>query len=794
MDPNDLNSLSEVESLSDSDWLDIASSRASEDTDSLAGSDVTSDREDLESDYRPPSRRSLVSTDSSREGDIQGWEGIVEDSSDEAPALLPPINAAGTLTDPRFSHLSLSFRAATLSESAVARHTALVDPEEEQRVKDALDQSMVSTLSGSRSNSLNGSVQTSVIHSRDLRLSFPDPLTSPRAESSLSPSYEDISIPTDTDLSPSDADSHAPAQTQDTPAAPVSTPPAADPGTISTPEVARAEQKEEQDAVCVRADGDASLVADFYIVLYGASSAIKHRVIQRLLEKLMTATGCGFSALLPQIAEAAYADMHHNIRMLVNGGRAMHCIISVVDRTEPVPHGKEPSPFALAQKPSLAVVFLPSPVRTVPEHTLYLPVLAPDSLDGDEDDLFESGDRLLDAEHQWGSLGIPKDRIISAGFTPGRSAVVDEDDIERASPARVARVLRPLLPWTDAWSVQNLTSRHAITIFAILSIVLGYLINGSLPSASVGRRPSPTMEVIPAPRSLPPTPVVNMSASIAGPTSSAMALVPSSLKDFALAVLNPYSEASTSSVAAKAIPSPTASAAAEPSPDAGAPSECECGCGLITWPGKVKPTTDVALRPTPPSPSLAGQGFTKGGLPFVTPAAPVKGKGKARATEDDSLYALSTRIAGALTEYLDTCMSLGTARTEMQEVVEALEELGQAIGKQTEEALTQTHAMVEVVRQNIRERHERARSRAKEIRAAGGRWLSSVSEVSARVRDKVSMAKENARILRETVVAKHAHREEARRARQERREVRKERRRERRSERRSRRAQPVGGA
>ncbi|KAI0359845.1 hypothetical protein OH77DRAFT_1509141 [Trametes cingulata] len=797
MDPNDLSSLSEVESLSDSDWLDIASSRASEDTDSLAGSDVASDREDLESDYRPPSRRSLMSTDSSREGDIQGWEGIVEDSSDEA-ASVPPIPAAtaGTLTDPRLAHLSLSFRAVALSESAVARHSALVDPEEEQRVKDALDQSMVSTLSGSRSNSLNGSVQTSVVHSRDLRLSFPDPLTSPRAESSLSPSYEDISVPTDTDLSPSDADSQAPAQTQDSTAAPVSTPPAADPGAIATPEVARAGQKEEEhpaNDICVRADGAGSLVADFYIVLYGASSAIKHRVIQRLLEKLMAATGCGFSALLPQIADAMDADALHNVRMLVNGGRAMHCIISVIDRTDSVRHGKEPRPLALAQKPSLAVVFLPSAtIRAVPEHTLYLPLLTQESLDDDEDDLLESGDRLLDAEHQWENLGVPKDRVISSKFIPGKSAVVDEDDIQRASPARVARALRPLLPWTEAWTVQTLTSRHAITIFAILSIVLGYLINGSLPSASVGRRPSPTMEV--TQRSLPPTPIVNMSSSIPGPTSSAMALVPSSLKDFALAVLNPYSEASTSSVAAKAIPSPTASSAAEPSPEAGAPSECECGCGLITWPGKVKPTTDVALRPTPPSPSLAGQGFTKGGLAFVTPAAPVKGKGKARATEDDSLYALSTRIAGALTEYLDTCISLGAARTDVQEVVEALEELSQAIGKQTEEALTQTQAMVEVVRQNIRERHERARSRAKEIRAAGERWFSSVSEVGARVRDRVSMAKENARVLRETVVAKHARREEARRVRQERREVRKERRRERRAERRARRAQPIPGA
>ncbi|KAI0671759.1 hypothetical protein C8Q78DRAFT_1189589 [Trametes maxima] len=774
MDPHDLNSLSEVESLSDSDWLDIASSRASEDNDSLVDSD-SSDREDLESDYRPPSRRSLISTDSSREGDIQGWEGIIEDSADEAPALATaPISG---LTDPRLTHLSLSFRAAALSESAVARHTALVDPEEEQRVKDALDQSMVSTLSGSRSNSLNGSVQTSVVHSRDLRLSFPDPLNSPRAKS-LSPSYEDLSVPTDTDLDAAHEDAQAPADTRevfaDLP------PPVVDPGTIPTPEVVRTGD----DKAYANMDVHSGNVVDFSIMLYGASSATKHRVVHRLLEKLMTATGCGFSAL-PQI------DVPHNIRTLVNGGRTMHCIISVVDHTDSFPREEEVGPSTLAgvRKPSLAVVFLPAPVKAVPEHTLYLPVLTQNSLD-DDDDLFEPGDRLLDAEHHWDTFGIPKGRVISAAFARSQSSIVEEEEIERASPVKVARALRPLLPWTEAWSIQNLSSRHAFTIFAILSIVLGYLMNGSLPTSSSVRRPSPTIGSVT--RSLPPSPVVNMSASAVVPTPSSVGLISSSLKDFALAVLSPYPVASTSSVATKAVPSPTAAAVPELAPGAGAPSECECGCGLITWPGKTKPTTDVALRPTPPVPSLVGPAFSKGGLTAVAPAAPVMGKGKARATEDDSLYALSTRIAGALTEYLDTCISFGTARNDVQEIMDALEELGQALGKQSETALVQTKAVVEDVRRTIRARHERARERAKEIRAAGGRWFSSAYEAGARVRDRVHLARENARALRETVASKQALWEEARWARKERRETRREHRRERRADRRTRRAQPVG--
>ncbi|KAI0635950.1 hypothetical protein C8Q77DRAFT_603858 [Trametes polyzona] len=791
MDHNDLNSLSEVESLSDSDWLDI-SSRASEENDSFADSD-TSDREDIESDYRPPSRHSVVSASSSREGDVQGWEGIVEDSADEAPIPPPLAIPAGTLTDPRLAHLSLSFRAVALSESAIARHQALEDPEEEQRVKDALDQSMVSTLSGSRSNSLNGSVHTSVVHSRDMRLSFPDPLTSPRSES-LSPSYEDISIPADTELSPSNAnrDAQILTQAETLPAALAPTTPAADPSAITTLEVARSGGDDSSALTNVHS----SRIVDFQIVLYGASSELKHRVVHTLLEKLMTATGCGFSAL-------SLIDVPHNIRTLVNGGRTSHCIISVLDRTEAVLHGKEEQgSLGLADKPSLAVVFLPSTIRAVPEHTLYLPVLAPDALE-DDDDVLDRSDRLLDAEQDWQLMCVPKERLVSAAFASGRSAVVEEDEIERASPTRVARALRPLLPWTEAWSVQYLTSRHAFTIFAILSIVLGYLINGSLPS-SAGRRATPTLEL--SPHALPSTAIVNASASVPGPTSSSMALVSTSLKDLALAVLSPFPVAS-SSVATKAIPSPTASVVPDPAPEPGAPSECECGCGLITWPAKNKPTTDVVLRPTPPSPSLAGQAFSKSGFTFVTPGSTAKGKGKARATEnDDSLYALSTRIAGALTEYIDTCVNFAATRgNDVQEILDALEDLGEAIGRQTEEALAHTHAVVEDVRKTIRARHERARSRAKEIRAAGERWISSMPlpDVRSLVRERVNLAKENARVIREAVVSKHIRREEARRVRRERREVRQERvrwvredrrdaRRERRADRRAHRVQPLG--
>lgn len=164
--------LSEVESLSDSEWLDVASGRES-DTDSIHSSRGT-DHGRTSSCSR--SRRSSISIGSSGEEDVDAWEGLIEDSVDEG--LVPDT--------------------VRLSTSAVAFHQGLFttspdedtgDPTEERRVKEGLDQSMISTLSSSRSSSLHAS--TVINPPRDLRLSFPDPITSSREELSNS-SYEDI--------------------------------------------------------------------------------------------------------------------------------------------------------------------------------------------------------------------------------------------------------------------------------------------------------------------------------------------------------------------------------------------------------------------------------------------------------------------------------------------------------------------------------------------------------------------------------------------------------------------------
>lgn len=149
---------SEQDSLSDSDWLDVASSRESDDNDSFA-----SDHDE------PPSvslsRRSSMSLGSSREGDVEAWEGFVDQSSPHVALGMYP--ASPVLCDAQPVNLG----------SGPDENDNHRDAAEDDRVKEGLEQSLISTLSASRSSSAAHSASTHAsLH--DLRLSFPDPLTS----------------------------------------------------------------------------------------------------------------------------------------------------------------------------------------------------------------------------------------------------------------------------------------------------------------------------------------------------------------------------------------------------------------------------------------------------------------------------------------------------------------------------------------------------------------------------------------------------------------------------------------
>jgi hypothetical protein len=254
--------MSELDSLSDSDWLDISSTRESDDNDSIISAD---------SDHKigviPLSRRSSMSVGSSRDDDVEAWEGFIDDSSDEGARNLE-VPATSDTAD-QDDHDA----ADPIVSPTVPAHPEIV---EEQRVKEALDQSLVSTLSASRSNS--GSTHNSL---RDLRLSFPDPLTSSRDE--LHRSYNNIS-PSETHSSGSDLATDVVydefPDSEDVTAEilldPLSN---QDRGSFAnTPEISH------QDLL-VSPGGNQ---AEFEIVLYGSPSPVKWTFVEELVRKLVS--------------------------------------------------------------------------------------------------------------------------------------------------------------------------------------------------------------------------------------------------------------------------------------------------------------------------------------------------------------------------------------------------------------------------------------------------------------------------------------------------------------------------
>lgn len=249
--------MSEFDSLSDSDWQEVASG---DDNDSL--SELDSDREEINS--MPQSRRSSISNADSLSSDVDCWQGLVSDTADDGMYPAPLASPLGA------EPVAVGFNP-NLNE--------VVDPtEEDQRVKDALDQSFVGTLSASRSSNAASAHSPSAHNSiRDLRLSFPDPLTSSRAE--LNRSYDSIHSPTETTVSSSTDDDVN--NSEEVPPI-VATPLAEDLGTPSTtPEIQPQEVQHLESAQ----------KPELQIVLYGSSSEIKWEFIQDLIQKAAGTSG-----------------------------------------------------------------------------------------------------------------------------------------------------------------------------------------------------------------------------------------------------------------------------------------------------------------------------------------------------------------------------------------------------------------------------------------------------------------------------------------------------------------------
>lgn len=245
--------MSEFDSLSDSDWLDIAS-RTSDDNDSVSSHEGLSSRP-----LSRLSRRSSISFGSSHESEVDAWEGFVDESGDESA-----VESGMCIVRPLVSHPTESIPTGPIPDIS---H----DSSDDRLVKEALDQSLVGTLSASRTSSTSHSTHSSI---RDLRLSFPDPLTSSRDQ--LGKPYPETlecdSPSNDADTTISLTDSMVSSSESEQKTEPVA----------ATSQV-RHHEVTEQDSISSNIGLD--------IILYGASSPIKWSFVQDFIQKAASFSG-----------------------------------------------------------------------------------------------------------------------------------------------------------------------------------------------------------------------------------------------------------------------------------------------------------------------------------------------------------------------------------------------------------------------------------------------------------------------------------------------------------------------
>ncbi|KII89967.1 hypothetical protein PLICRDRAFT_123998 [Plicaturopsis crispa FD-325 SS-3] len=691
--------ISEVDSLSDSDWLDISGGRDS-DNDSLGARD--SDRD--YADFEPRSRRSSTSNASSNNGEVEAWEGLVDDSGvdalpigDISPIALTP--AADGSLDPA-------------TDLSLAPQT---DPAEEQRVKNALDQSMISTLSSSRSS---GAGATTSVHtsSRDLRLSFPDPLTSSRdqlvAQESTSTDVSDASV-SDTDDDADDDD--------DVPEVTVF---AEDLGPISTPMIS--------DAVL---EGATFPQSELDIFLYGPpSTGVEWSLIEKILHK--AAAGAGLT-VVPAVASGAARVLR--VEGKTRTPTSFPSVVAVIDRTSADNRQLDSCVDVLSNRPSLAVVFLPSfPHISARDHTFFLPMLLPSGAPSGTDDLAEEKALVYDdAEMSWDFLRIPRKKTLLLK-DHAESPIVDAEDIEKLDPARAYLALETLVQSkrkpVKALIKEQLTPSYLVTLLALLSVIMGFVVNISVrptatstppPTSTLVRRPSTSSSVALWQRI---RPLANHSTLDRSPTAEAnMAVIPSSLKDFAVAVFNPPSLATLSPAAPRVAPSQM------PAHDE-QPSDAPASEKVMSWSERVQSTKDIILRPVPSS--LSAIDVQSKAVSLFTHSRAVRAAERASLKLPDALAEIRTLVAQAL-------------GLDVADIVDAIDELIRVIANQAAAIMQQSKGKARDLRGALGDRHSRAQERAREIKEMGSQLIAFATE---RIRDRTSVARDNARAVKESVV------------------------------------------
>lgn len=782
--------MSELDTLSDSDWLDIASGRDSDDNDSLLDQD--SDRDEISS--RPLSRRSSISNGDSMSSDVEAWEGFVSDVGDEAPEAV-------TGMYPVPLHSALGAEPIAIGFDPCVEQS--VDPavaEEDQRVREALDQSFVGTLSGSRSsNTGSGHLPSNHTSIRDLRLSFPDPLSSSRDE--LNRSYEAISSPTissttETSVSSSTNDDVNVAE----PLAPtVPFPLVEDPGLpYTTPEVlhhevAHLEANEKK--------------AELEIVLYGSSSEIKWKFVQELIQKAAFTSGYLPDTNLRENEPSQslrlikkpdsigsffnFVRVHDRTSYLVNNVRMVDTLFFPSFISSLVFQDN----LDQSDRPSLAIVYLPAAKLPILSwHDAYLPVLVPSITDLDNNVMLHA------AEDDWELLGVPSTKVINLGAR--KSVIFEPDELSLVSAAQIIRGVgrdarkiaasKPLteqvksvnavtlcvafsFPSEDAWLTTPFSR------FALMSIIMGFAFNTTFRSS--GPSPTPTVNT--------PSSSNNALWAIFAPQPNRSVLTPStgytnakacgtgntpdsSLKDVALSVFDPGSTSLSvtpppaSKSLAVAGTSKEVSEASTTSPMTHCRQCASSSSSKSALFDKLRTSTDVVIRSTAttslseiytmPSDSVTASRTDHGSGSTILLGAAERLGAIPKSTVATAASAAANLNLNSVSEVLDaTTKAIAEAvGTDLTELVEAADELLINLREQTDNVIRQSKGkarafgeQIQNINDELVRRNKRAKKRANDLKEMGREFMAGASKG---LKERTDKARMKARALKGSVM------------------------------------------
>ena len=327
------------------------------------------------------------------------------------------------------------------SRSDLAQEAAPVEEDnlEDQRVKEALDQSMVSTLSTSRSGSFGRSSTTSPRPRKDIRLSFPDPIASTTDD--IRRSYEELDASA-TRRSRSRHNSHhdqGPAE-----ATPESE-------SITDLCVSSTQELSPRDSI----PPEIVNAADLFIVLYGFSINDKMTLVDKLLRNHSMGSGLKLVDTIqvhpPCSQVLAVREMRSPDKFIPPR------VITIIDKTQSLDFRVCPFPVSFGpltllpsqsvsglsyDTPSLGIIFFPQRAfSVVPDHTYYLPLVASTSYTKDTPGGIDSV--RSSAESNWKDLGVPHDKLL---FNLPASPVIEMETVMEFEPEVVSAALKKLIP------------------------------------------------------------------------------------------------------------------------------------------------------------------------------------------------------------------------------------------------------------------------------------------------------------------------------------------------------------